>query len=704
MTSQKPIYVLGTGLSPHDGSTCLLKDGEIVVAIEKERLTRVKHDGLNDNSTVQYCLETEGIGVEDLSVIVQCGDSYLYLDEYHKTWDDGNGERDILDDAAKYDVPVVNVSHHLAHAYCGIGLAPFDDAMVFVIDGFGQSMKYCMDLEGTIFPKHVDDEFSHVFYEKDSFYEYSNGLVKTVFKDFTARRDMTYLSMFPVEVDHSIGEMYEEASAYCLGRGKGFNAGKLMGLAPYGDATVYSEEIFKFGGGRVFINEGWQRSFDKPCKDYNDFKQRFEYFANIANWIQRETERAMIYLFNERFKLCNHKNLIYSGGVALNAVVNAKILDKTPFENLFITPAAGDNGLAIGCAYYGWMEVLKRNRKSNTGNTFFGKSYSDAFIKHCIESYYVPGEVSERKILDTFFSSFPDFLKVNEVVSNRTINFIISNETQYNLRFFNGTCHLVDSAYENPWGTVSISSSDFIRWMNGSVRLSTLKLESKVHINGDISFLDSCFDFTEASRYLKTLLNPQMSNSDGVMYTREADIVSTSAKLLAEGNTIGWFQGGSEFGPRALGHRSILADPRRKDIKDFINSNVKFREDFRPFAPSVLLEDVSTYFHYEGESPYMLMITKVRSEWKDSIPGIVHEDNSARIQTVTEEWNEKYFHLLKKFKAYTGVSILLNTSFNRRKMPIVETPNDALNFFYECGLDYLVLGDYLIRKNTTLRP
>ena len=190
-----------------------------------------------------------------------------------------------------------------------------------------------------------------------------------------------------------------------------------------------------------------------------------------------------------------------------------------------------------------------------------------------------------------------------------------------------------------------------------------------------------------------------MSGNEGkVHFTKEKNVVELAARLLAEGKTLGWFQGGSEFGPSALGHRSILADPRRKDIQQFINAQVKFREDFRPFAPAVLLEDVSTYFQFKGESPYMIMVAQVQPEWKDKIPGVVHQDNSCRIQTVTPDWNERYHALLHRFRELTGIGVLLNTSFNRRKMPIVETPEEAIRFFFECALDCLVIDDYVVYK------
>ncbi|TSE07720.1 carbamoyltransferase family protein [Aquimarina algiphila] len=699
MKNKKPIYVLGTGLSPHDGSACLLKDGEIVVAIEKERLTRKKHDGANDNLAINYCLNSEGIKINDLTLIVQCGDSHIYLEDYHKMWG-GNGKRLIT--KGEHNVPIISISHHLAHAYNAIGLAPFDEMAICIIDGFGQSMKYCIDLQGEIFPKKVSNDFLNVLFEKDSFYFYSKDGMKTIFKDFSCRKDFPHLSMFPFFVDHSIGDLYEQASTYCLGNRSNEmfrQAGKLMGLAPYGNPKTYQTKIFQFENGRVFVKDDWQKKFDKPCLDYEDFKNRFQYFADIAYWIQKETENAILNLLNERFKICNVKNLAYSGGLALNAVINAKILDSTPFENLYVTPAAGDNGLAIGCAYYGWLEILKNPRKKNNGNTCFGKIYSSEEIQSAINNFFFTDNINNDKIIDNFFNVISECIIPKHLPKSDFIFQIKIKEYRiYNLVFNDKKCDVLKEITQKPLGVISISSSDFIKWMLGSITIPDLITNHKLIVEGDIPNMEHSLDKNKAESIMVKLLNNFSTNNQNVQYTKEKDIISITADLLAAGYTIGWFQEGSEFGPRALGHRSILADPRRTDIKDFINSKVKFREDFRPFAPSVLLEDVQNYFRFQGESPYMLMIAQVQPEWREKIPGVVHEDGSCRIQTVTENWNKKYYKLLNKFKEKTGIGVLLNTSFNRRKMPIVETPNEALNFFYECDLDFLVMGDFLIRK------
>jgi carbamoyltransferase len=174
--------------------------------------------------------------------------------------------------------------------------------------------------------------------------------------------------------------------------------------------------------------------------------------------------------------------------------------------------------------------------------------------------------------------------------------------------------------------------------------------------------------------------------------------IEEAARLIAGGKIVGWFQDESEFGPRALGRRSILADPRKKGVRDFINSEIKFREDFRPFAPSVLLEDAALYFDIECEAAYMLTVCQVRDEWREKIEDVVHKDGSCRVQTVTSDWNPKYWRLLNEFKRLTGLSVLLNTSFNGRAMPIVETPHEALGFFFRGKMDYLVIQELIIKQ------
>jgi carbamoyltransferase len=559
----KPTYVLGTGLS-HDGSACLLKDGRICVAIEKERITRKKHDGWNDKDAAQYCLDAEGLRIEDVELVVQNA-NFGMLQMGSEWW---HGDRLI-----KHDTRVVTISHHLAHAYSAIATCPFDEASILVIDGCGNAADECIDLEGAILPSDLPTgDLRTLFFEKDSYYTFKAGEISSVYKDFsqwgTAIRSYP---MHPPTTRHSIGGMYMAASIYIFGGVD--DVGKLMGLAPYGRVGAYTDSIFELRDGRVFVLYDWMRKFNRPALTYDNFKANFQYYADIAYWVQREVERAILYVVQSRHDLAPSNNLVYAGGVALNAVANRYLLERSSFKNLYIQPAAGDNGLSIGCAYYGWLKVLGRERVHHNGSPFLGHKY-------------IPS------------------------ISEITIN--------------------------------------------------------------------------------------NRRNEIAVLNTPE--FIQRTAEILASGKVVGWFHGGSEFGPRALGHRSILADPRLPEIRDHINAKIKFREDFRPFAPSVLAEDASTYFDCWYESPYMLLVAQTKPEWRHVIPSVTHCDGSARIQTVTREFDPLYYELLLHFKRLTGVPVILNTSLNRRGMPIVETPEQAIDFFLSCELDVLCLDGRIVEK------
>jgi carbamoyltransferase len=562
----KPIYILGTGLS-HDGSVCILKDGRIAIAIEKERITRIKHDGGNDAVAVQYCLDALGIELKDISIIVQAA----------------NFEKDISPE--KYrggrlhhpDVPVVTISHHLAHAYSAIATSPFKESNVLVIDGAGSPADQCDDWPDENVRQHWLSK-AGLFCEKDSFYTFKDNKLICLQKDFSEMRLFEEASggiKMPTTY-HSIGGLYAAASNYCFGNLD--DAGKLMGLAPYGRDTFLEQPIFLLENEGVQVFHNHMSRLQAPALNYQMFKDNFQHYADVARWVQKEAERAVTYIAKSRMQSYPHQNLCYAGGVALNAVCNALLLKQEIATNLYMQPAAGDNGLSIGCAYYAWNHLLGNEiPKGENQSVFFGASYSDNVIE------------------------------------------------------------------------------------------TTLQNHSKKEV------------FT---------------------YQQSKEFIDETAALLAEGKVVGWFQSGAEFGPRALGHRSILADPKRKDVQKHINANIKFREDFRPFAPSVLKEDVSLYFKNGWESSYMILIDDIKDEWRDVLPGIVHVDGTCRVQTVDALWNKTFHDLLQSVKAKNGVGMLVNTSFNKKGMPIVETPQEALDFFLECALDILVIEDFIITKTT----
>lgn len=558
-----PQYILGTGLS-HNGSAVLLADGKVIVGIEKERITRRKHDGGNDYEAVKYCLDKAGITANQLSLVVQCAnfekDSIL-IHQYQ-------GKRYFPPD---FNVPVVTISHHLAHAYSAIGSSPFNDGHVFVLDGCGSPVEQCDDVAGVNLNEAEMNAYPQLMYcEKDSYYHFNEGELTPLMRDFSGMANRSTPGLTST-TQHSIGGLYSGVSKYCFGNMD--DAGKLMGLAPYGKKGYYTQSAFDLINGRAFVREGLQEILNNPSPNFNHFKTNFQHYANVACWMQSEVEEAILYTLNHRINTFGTTHLMYAGGVALNALANTRIKTELGLKEVYIEPAAGDNGLALGCAYYGWMEVLKQEKLPADGNTCFGYSYTQHEIKQTLSAY-------EQRI--------------------------VAEEPE--------------------------------------------------------------------------------------------DIAAYTANCLKRHKVVGWFQGGSEFGPRALGHRSILANPFTPNIRNLINSDIKCREDFRPFAPVMLREDVPTYFMRDEDSPYMLWVNDIKPEFRYSLASVVHENNTSRTQTVNQKDHPLLYDLLQKYKAQINYGVLLNTSFNKRGMPIVESPEHALEFFLNSPIDVLVMGNYAITK------
>lgn len=686
---RRPIYVLGTSLS-HNGSACLLKDGRICAAIEKERITRVKQDGYNDTAAINYCLDKEGIRLEDVSLVVQ-NSPVRSLEKCNHFFE---GPRLFGGD---HRIPVVTISHHVAHAYSAIGTGNFKECAILVIDGSGNALEDCIDLEkATVSLK--DDQLKnipHYYRESDSYYHFNGKECAPVFKNFSPLQypDDQVISTY---TEHSIGDVYGAVSKYCFNNMH--DAGKLMGLAPYGNAATFNEEIFQLKDGVVTVNQHVLTAFNQPSRTFREFKRRFQYYADIANWVQRELERAILYIINSRYEMSPSENLAYAGGVALNAVVNGKILKRSPFKRLYIQPAAGDNGVSLGCAFYGWMEILKKERVEHSASTCFGKIYDTATAMKAIHQYHtIEDPVSVKKAVDQFFTDVQTKGRLADPGKNFLVQFNVKDAGIYQVRAEDGQIESKNDILGTPTSEVSITASDLYRGISNPEYLDTLLSGNGMMITSEDQYHDFIRLASDAFGRKAQGQSPVVSADEFIHHAGKGYIEET-ARLLAEGKIIGWFQDESEFGPRALGRRSILADPRTPGARDFINAEIKFREDFRPFAPSVLLEDVSLYFDTDIESPYMITVSKVRPVWKDKIRNVVHEDDTCRIQTVTPEWNFKYWSLLHEFKRMTGLSVLLNTSLNRKGMPIVETPEDALAFFYACKLDYMVIQDIIVKK------
>jgi predicted NodU family carbamoyl transferase len=689
-----PTYVLGTGLS-HDSSACLLRDGQVAVAIEKERITRVKHDGGNDTAAILYCLETEGIAIEDLALIVQNG---IFGDFSHGN-SFFNGPRLLRDDLP---VPVVTISHHLAHAYSAIGMCPFPETAVLVIDGCGNGLDECDDLQGLGPMFEVNDDVRHLYFEKDSYYLWREGRLQTVFKDFSPWGSV-FKTHQPLVLasgtKHSIGSVYAAASRYCVRNMA--DLGKLMGLAPYGREGIFKQRIFELRDGRLFVDPDWMRGFDRPAKTAEDFKRDFQYYADIACWVQREVERALLYLVQARYEMCPASDLAYAGGVALNAVANARILQESKFRRIYMVPAAGDNGISLGCAFYGWLEVLGRERVLHSGSTCFGRGYGSQGVAAALcsvdETAAPPPESGTADPAEQIEGLLWNLQKGLQPGLERgwstKLRWEVAGVATFATEIRDGRLRVWRDGAGPATAVIRGDAATITRIFRGRLHPAHAVERGRLQCTN----LDALLFFHRGIDW-KSIGAEQTAPATGD-FCRESDPAGRAAQLLAEGKVIAWFQGGAEFGPRALGRRSILADPRKPGVVDLINLRVKRREEFRPFAPSVLLEDAPTYFECDFESPYMILVAQVREQWRETLRSVTHLDGSARIQTVTPDWNPRYYDLLTAFKRLTGLPVLLNTSFNRKGMPIVETPEEAINFFREAdGLDALVMEDFVLER------
>jgi carbamoyltransferase len=569
-------YILGLNTYDHDVSACLLRDGEIAYAIAKERITREKHASGFYKEVIDYCLEAEGIAMDEVGLVVRnCYILPVEEMEQRLAYQDMPGflSEDERVEAAKDPLfggassKTRTISHHLAHAYSAFAVSPFEEGAVMVVDGVGS---YAADVTE---PYPATDKTDSLARESESYYRFRGTELETL-KKVWLHPSRGFLSDEFFNMP-GLGALYSRASSYIFGDWN--KCGELMGLAPYGRPGA-AKPLMHIADNKLTVPE-WSGDFKEPWLIDSDKKwdtsPSMRHWEDLAWRVQDDTETVLLARARWLREATGAKNLCIAGGVALNCVANGRIARESGFENVWIQPAAGDDGIAIGCAYYGLHAVETKPRTFVMTHSYVGRDYGAADI---------------------------------EAATGNAI----------------------------------------------------FRLETKV--------------------------------------TRSADICRDTARVLADGNVVGWFQGRSEFGPRALGNRSIIADPRTPEMKDILNARVKHRQPFRPFAPIVLYERAKDIFEGEEDSPFMLIAKNVRPEWRDKIPAIVHVDGTARVQTVRQETNDRLYRLLKAFDEITGVPVLVNTSFNIKGEPIVETPDDAVACFLNTGIDYLALHDLLISK------
>jgi carbamoyltransferase len=579
--TRKNTYVLGINAYDHDVSACLLRNGEIACAIAKERITREKHDTGFHQEVVDYCLKAEGIALDDIDLVVRncyvlplddLETRLLYEDipEFLSQQERKQARANSLFRSTSNKV--VTVSHHLAHAYSAFAACPFEEGVVMVVDGVGN---YASDIREK---GQLTENVNPLARESESYYRFRGAELETLRKVWLepVRGFLSDEFYFMP----GLGALYSRVSSYIFSDWN--KCGEVMGLAPYGRPGRH-KSLIRLEGGELEVPQ-WAAEFDKPW--FPEVDSDWEKSASLPHWedlawrVQDDTETVLLDRARWLRETTGARNLCIAGGVGLNCVANGRIVREAGFDNVWIQPAAGDDGIAIGCAYYGYLKLLKRPRSFVMDDAYLGVSYS--------------GD-AER-----------------EALARRLVH-----------------------------------------------------LETK--------------------------------------RTTSADICADTARLLAQGNVFGWFQGRSEFGPRALGNRSIIADPRASEMKDKLNKRVKHRQAFRPFAPVVVAERAGEIFEGNEESPFMLLAKQVRPAWKDKIPAVMHVDGSARVQTVRQRQNPRLYRLLKQFETITGVPVLVNTSFNVKGEPIVETPRDALDCFLTTGIDYLSLHDTLISKTVLHR-
>jgi carbamoyltransferase len=564
------MYVLGINSYLHDASAALIKDGRVIFATEEERLSRVKKDARFPRLSIRAALEHAAIGIADLDAIAfgwnPAGQTPAHtlrsvltgqlpfsakhlaagLMTIGRELYNGNGRRSLEGNFGALGAkPIVFVDHHESHAWSAYALSGFQESLVLVMDGRGATQATTL---------------------------------------YHARGDqLTPIKVF--KYPNSLGSFYE-AYTDLLGFERGADEWKVMGLAAYGEPTYDLSDALRIVPGGYKLDAGlicgtWFNDLSRMIARYGPRRNPelgiTDDDRNLAASVQYQLEQAVFEIVREGVRLTGCRKLSLAGGVAMNSKANGRLLASCIVDDIFVQPAATDDGAAIGAAIAAHRVIGAPVPRYKMTDAYLGPEYADDEIASVIKTYKLP-----------------------------------------------------------------------------AFRVDKIEQEA--------------------------------------------------ASLLAQGKILGWFQGRMEFGPRALGNRSILADPRTVEMRDRVNECVKFREGWRPFAPSCLAEVSEEYFELCRSAPFMILTFDVVPEKRSVIAAVTHADNTARVQTVTKEANPRYWSLINEFGKITGVPVVMNTSFNLKGEPIVCAPKDAVRTFYSSGLDFLVLGNHILAKDPTWRP
>jgi len=602
------MYVLGISAFYHDSAAAILKEGEIIAAAHEERFTRKKHDAGFPKKAVDFCLRQSGKSLNDMAAVAFYDKPFLKFERLLETY----------------------------YAFAPQGLASFIASMPvwmkeklflrkLILDEFKEIEDYDRKKIKLLFPEHHLSHAASAFYPsnmKEAAILTIDGVGEWSTASICHGEDNKIKILKELHFPHSVGLLYS-AFTYYLGFRVNSGEYKLMGLAPYGNPqslrvakyrnTILNELIDVKEDGSVWLNqkyfnyavgltmakdEAWEKLFG--VKKRHPEGEMTQPHCDLALAIQQVTEEIVLKMARHAKQLTNSENLCMAGGVALNCVANGKLLKQNIFRNIYIQPAAGDAGGALGAAYSAWH------------------------------------------------------IQMNQP------------------RIYDGSYDLMQGAYLGP-----------------------------AYSRQDVEYISKKYD------------------APCTHYEDEDSLCNAVARLISEGRVVGWHQGRSEWGPRALGNRSILADPRNTEMQKRLNLKIKYRESFRPFAPAVLEEEMDKYFELTQVSPYMLLIGDVKKELRKPLPenyhelplreklyyvrsllpAITHLDFSARVQTVSKATNPLFHKLITAFKKISGFGVIVNTSYNVRGEPIVNSPEDAYRCFINTEMDFLVIGNYVFDKS-----